>query len=72
MTRSVSQGDSSTRLPQGCRVACCRSSYHEEITRAMRDSAHDVLLEAGLAQGDFLETEVPGAFELPLGSRTRT
>lgn len=56
-------------LPTGTRVAAVVATYHREVTGAMLASARDALREAGLAAGDLLVVEVPGAFELPLLTR---
>ena len=60
-TRPLSSG--------GVRVAVVRSSFHSDLTGAMTTSARSALHEAGVAEGDILEAEVPGSFELPLGAR---
>ena len=56
-------------LPPGTRVAAVVSSYHAELCGAMERSARRTLEAAGLAAGDFLRIDAPGAFELPLLAR---
>jgi len=53
----------------GVRVALVRSSFHSDLTKAMAASARSALFEAGVSEGDILEAEVPGSFELPLVAR---
>jgi 6,7-dimethyl-8-ribityllumazine synthase len=54
------------RLPEGTRIGCAVSTYHEEIVGVMADSARETLEAAGLAPGDLHLVRVPGTFELPL------
>lgn len=54
------------RLPAGARIAAVRSRYHGELTAGMLASARDTLAAAGLAEGDLLAIDAPGAFELPV------
>jgi 6,7-dimethyl-8-ribityllumazine synthase len=58
--------DAHTRLSPGRRIATVVSSYHLELTGAMAASAAATLREAGLGEGDLLEFEAPGAYELPI------
>jgi 6,7-dimethyl-8-ribityllumazine synthase len=53
----------------GYRFALVVSRFNEGITRALGDGARAALVEAGAAQGDLEELEVPGAFELPQAAR---
>ena len=53
----------------GVRVGCVLSTYHLELTGAMAASAKQVLMEAGMAESDWIEIQAPGAFELPLIAR---
>ena len=53
-------------LGEDARVACAVSTYHEEITGAMLDSALDVLAGAGLERERVHVVRVPGTFELPI------
>lgn len=72
MTRPVSSDASvATRpsVPRGTRVACCRSSYHGELTELMRDSAVETLVASGVTPANVFEVVVPGAFELPVVAR---
>jgi 6,7-dimethyl-8-ribityllumazine synthase len=57
------------RLPPGARIAAVVSTYHGELTGAMRDAARRELEVCGLAERDFLALEAPGAFELPIVAR---
>lgn len=66
MTRAQEKRPAAARLPEGARIACVVSTYHHEITGAMRDSAAAILETAGLHPRDLIEVRVPGAFELPL------
>lgn len=54
------------RLAPGTRIAAAVSRYHAEITGRMLESARRELASAGLAEGDLVVIEAPGAFELPL------
>ena len=53
----------------GYRFALIVSRFNEPVTRALRDGARAVLLEAGAARADVEEMQVPGAFELPQAAR---
>jgi 6,7-dimethyl-8-ribityllumazine synthase len=53
----------------GYRFALIVSRFNESVTRALRDGARAVLLEAGAARTDVEEMQVPGAFELPQAAR---
>jgi len=53
----------------GLRVAAVVSRFHEELTRAMADSARSELVSAGMAPDDFRVIFVPGSLELPLVAR---
>ena len=53
----------------GYRFALIVSRFNESVTRALRDGARAVLLEAGAARADVEEMQVPGAFELPQAAR---
>ena len=53
----------------GYRFALVVSRFNEGITRALGAGARAALVEAGAAQGDLEELEVPGAFELPQAAR---
>lgn len=56
-------------LPPGTRIGVVASGYHAELVDAMLRSAARTLSEAGLAEGDLVRVEAPGAFELPLIAR---
>ncbi len=45
------------------------SSWNTEITGALREAAVSTLLKSGIEEGNIMEIEVPGSFELPLGAR---
>lgn len=51
-------------LPKGTRIAIVRSSWHENLTQSMEESAKRVLADAGVK--NILTFTVPGAFEIPL------
>ena len=51
------------------RVAVVRSTFHSDLTGAMAASARRALQAAGVSEGDILEAEAPGSFELPLVAR---
>ncbi len=53
----------------GYRFALIVSRFNEAITRALAEGARAALVEAGAAEGDLEELEVPGAFELPQAAR---
>lgn len=53
----------------GYRFAIIVSRFNESVTRALREGAHAVLLEAGASAADVEELQVPGAFELPQAAR---
>lgn len=56
-------------LVPGTRIGVVASGYHAELVDAMVRSAARTLAEAGLADGDLVRVEAPGAFELPLIAR---
>lgn len=56
-------------LPDGTRIGCVVSRFHADLTGAMAASARAELEGAGLADGDWIEVDAPGAFELPLVAR---
>lgn len=53
----------------GLRVVVVVSRYHQKITEALYEGARICLVEQGVAEGDVLRIDVPGAWELPLGLR---
>jgi 6,7-dimethyl-8-ribityllumazine synthase len=53
----------------GYRFALVVSRFNETLTRALRDGARAALAEAGVAESDVEELEVPGAYELPQAAR---
>ncbi len=56
-------------LPPGTRMAAVVSTYHAEICGQMLASARAELERLGLAPGNLLVVEAPGAFELALIAR---
>ena len=69
MARSTEAQSSQPLSRGGLRIAVVRSSFHSDLTKAMAGSARSALHEAGVSEGDSLEAEVPGSFELPLVAR---
>lgn len=64
------EGTAPALLPAaGFRFAILTSRFNEQITRGLRDGAHDALIEAGADSSSIEELEVPGAFELPQAAR---
>jgi 6,7-dimethyl-8-ribityllumazine synthase len=53
----------------GYRFAVIVSRFNPEVTGALRDGARAALREAGAADADVEELDVPGAFELPQAAR---
>jgi 6,7-dimethyl-8-ribityllumazine synthase len=53
----------------GFRFAIVTSRFNDTITHALRDGAHEALLEAGAAASAIEGFDVPGAFELPQAAR---
>jgi 6,7-dimethyl-8-ribityllumazine synthase len=53
----------------GYRFALVISRFNETVTRALRDGARAALAEAGAAERDLEEFDVPGAYELPQAAR---
>jgi len=47
------------------RIALIVSSYHSFVTDRLEAGARAALVEAGMADGDVVAFQVPGAFELP-------
>jgi 6,7-dimethyl-8-ribityllumazine synthase len=58
-------------LPPGAgyRIALIVSRFNARITRSLREAARRALTEAGVADGDVEEFDVPGAFELAQAAR---
>ncbi|MEM7306000.1 MAG: 6,7-dimethyl-8-ribityllumazine synthase [Planctomycetota bacterium] len=54
------------RLRPHTGVAAVVSTYHEELTGGMFESARETLLAAGLAEDRLARIDVPGAYELPV------
>ncbi len=69
MARDTTESAAPEQLKPGTRIAAVVSTYHGELTGAMRDAAAKELLAAGLASENFLVVEAPGAFELPVIAR---
>lgn len=53
----------------GFRFAIVVSRFNERITGSLREAARAALREAGTAEDDIEEMDVPGAFELPQAAR---
>lgn len=53
----------------GVRVAAVVSSFHDDLTGAMLESARRELIACGMDAADFEVAWVPGSFELPLVAR---
>jgi 6,7-dimethyl-8-ribityllumazine synthase len=53
-------------LARGKRLACAVSSYHEDVTGAMLESALATLAEGGIRRAEVRVVRAPGAFELPI------
>lgn len=51
------------------RVGIIRARWHPEIIDSLIDGAKEALKESGVKEENIIETEVPGAFELPLACR---
>ena len=66
MTRAQTKRPETVRLPSGAKLACVVSTYHEELTGAMLDSALATLAEHGIAREAIEVVRAPGAFELPV------
>lgn len=54
---------------KGRRVAVITAEWNDEITFAMRDGAIDFLRQYGIEENDLLVKQVPGSFELVIGSQ---
>jgi 6,7-dimethyl-8-ribityllumazine synthase len=69
--RHIPSAPSPARLPPagGYRFALVVSRFNEAVTRALRDGARGALVEAGAAERDLEELDVPGAYELPQAAR---
>lgn len=68
MALDPKSADRVRRLPPGVRLAAVVSEFHEDLTRAMLESARAELVAAGLTE-ELRVVTVPGAFELPLVAR---
>jgi len=53
----------------GSVVGIVVSTFHEELTGAMADSAERELIACGVEEDDVILLRVPGAFELPIVAR---
>jgi len=53
----------------GLRVVLLRAAFNGKIVDGLLAGAHEALLAMGVAAGDIVTVEVPGAFELPLAAR---
>jgi 6,7-dimethyl-8-ribityllumazine synthase len=54
---------------QGLRIALLRAQFNHAVVRGLLEGARGALEEMGGSPEDWLEIEVPGAFELPLAAR---
>lgn len=69
MAQDPKTSDRSVPARPGVRVGAVVSRYHGELTGAMLDSARALLEAHGMAPGDLVVVQSPGAFELPLIAR---
>jgi 6,7-dimethyl-8-ribityllumazine synthase len=49
------------------KVGIVSAKWHKDITGPMAEAARKAFLDAGISEDNIFATEVPGAFELPLG-----
>jgi len=54
---------------KGLRVAVITAEWNEEVTFSMRDGAIGFLKQYGIADKDLVVKQVPGSFELVIGSQ---
>lgn len=52
-----------------CRIGIIKTRWNPEIVSSLQQGCKDTLLEMGCKDEFIFETEVPGAFELPLAAR---
>lgn len=52
------------------KIAIVAARFNGEIVEAMRQAAHQTLLDNGVDESDIYHMHVPGAFELPLACKT--
>jgi 6,7-dimethyl-8-ribityllumazine synthase len=64
----VKQAPAARPDARGMRVAIVRSAFNEAVVGGLAAGARQALLDAGAADRDLAEIEVPGAFELPLAA----
>lgn len=51
------------------KVAIIYANWHRDIIDKLRKAARETILKAGIKEENIHEQEVPGSFELPLGSQ---
>merc|ERR1712216_336916 len=51
------------------RIGLVTTRWNTEVVSKLKSGARQTLLDAGIAEDDIVEFEVPGAWELPLASR---
>lgn len=61
-----SAGAGATRSARGLRVALVAAKYHREVVEALERGAVEAFLAAGGQRSDLVQSEAPGAFELPV------
>ena len=52
------------------KIAVVSARFNGDIVEAMRQAAHQTLLDNGVDESDIYHMHVPGAFELPLACKT--
>lgn len=62
----MKQAPSARPDASGLRVAIVRAAFNPQVVGGLVAGARQALLEAGASEGDLVEVEAPGAFELPL------
>ena len=52
-----------------CRIGISTTRWNKDIIDSLKSGIKDALTECKVEEGNIFETEVPGAFELPLAAR---
>lgn len=69
----MTRAGSSSAIPdldgKGLRIAIIGARFNDHIVTKLRDGALRGLERLGVADGDIMESWVPGAFELPLAAK---
>ena len=52
-----------------CRIGIISTRWNKDIIDSLKSGIKDALTECKVEEGNIFETEVPGAFELPLAAR---